>query len=142
MLMVEEVQSLQPSLFFPEAFAKIRTTTKAKVKKVTMVPIAIVAGPRDSGSTKFGATPGGGFPAGICERSAPGGMVSIVTGVMGSLELPEGNFLIRSLVSSKKRDFHNDVLRPHFERGYKYVQGKASPEKYCSAVAEQSPCSW
>ena len=43
----------------------------------------IKAGAREGGSLKFGVTPGGGMPAGVLERSVPGGNWDAMTTTQG-----------------------------------------------------------
>lgn len=65
-----------------------RTHTKKSIKMVnnTVTPIA---GPAvDSGSTRFGSTPGGAFTIGIWQRSVPGGKSAKL---MFSIDYTQGN---------------------------------------------------
>jgi hypothetical protein len=52
----------------------ILPVTNTEARDIIVALTAIMAGPKVGGSTKFDCTPGGGCPAGICDRSYPGGI--------------------------------------------------------------------
>jgi hypothetical protein len=52
----------------------ILPVTNTKARDIIVALTAIMAGPKVGGSTKFDCTPRGGWLAGICDRSYPGGI--------------------------------------------------------------------
>ena len=60
-------------------FTVKRAETKTAVITMNVILMPSTAGANDGGFTKFGITPGGGIPAGIFERSVPGGRVEAMS---------------------------------------------------------------
>lgn len=69
-----ELSNLQSDQDSFRLLTMIRTTTKVSAHTVMSTATTIVVVLRDGGLTKFGSCPSGGTPAGIAQRSTPGGI--------------------------------------------------------------------
>lgn len=68
-----------PVVLLRVKFTVKRAETKMAVITMNVMLMPSTVGASDGGSTKFGIKPGGGIPAGIVERSVPGGRAKAIT---------------------------------------------------------------